>query len=395
MADLREELGEALKDVPEDGVTASMDEPVAQSSAETVAPDAKPADAKPADAKADTPAPDKTEKPADGERPRGPDGKFLKLEKTEADKPAEGAAKPADAQAQQTPAVVDLAPSTWTPAAKAEYAKLPEVVRNEIKKREGDMQKGIAQYKSAAEQGSRLMAEFQPYMQMIQSEGGTPEKAVRSLLNTAYQLRTGTPQQRGALVMQIIKQYGADMSAYTLQSGGVQAEQQQGAAQGIDQNALASMVQSALAPHLQKIEQVSSRFQTAEQQQAQAQQQQIDGQIEAFRSAADEKGQPRHPYFDNVRTLMAAIIENGNAPDMETAYVMACRADPEVSKVLDAAQRQQDEAARLAEQKRLADEARRVHTANAEGQGSVGVIDTSKLSLRDELGQRLSATGAI
>lgn len=77
-----------------------------------------------------------------------------------------------------------------------------------------------------------------------------------------------------------------------------------------------------------------------------------DAEIDAFRSATDEKGAPKHPYFDEVRPLMAALYEAGQANDLATAYQMACRASPEVSGKIEAAQK----AAAAREQSRQARE---------------------------------------
>lgn len=369
---LHEELSAAI-----DGATDAPAEP---------APDAASA---PAEVPEQAAAP---EAPAEGVsdgRVRGADGRFLP--KGEA-KPAEAKVEPA-AAAPQAPAAlgapeepkpgVDLPPSTWTAAAKAEYAKLPEVIRGEIKKREADMQRGIAQYKGAAEFGGRINEVMRPYEAIIRSKGGNPEGVIGNLLATAYALQTGTPQERGKLLMQAAQQYGADLTPYMQQPA---AGGQPGA---FDTNALAPVVQQLLAPHLQRIEQVSSQFTSAQQQREQAEQQQLSSQIEQFRNATDEKGQPKHVYFENVRGTMAALIDSGDAKTLDQAYEMACRAHPEVSRIVGAEQRSREEAQRLEEQKRLAADAVRANTANASGQGGVGVVDTSKVSLRDELGARL------
>lgn len=371
--DLRDELGAAI-----DGATNETAEVV------TPAPAAEPAGdpAQPAEPAAEAPS---------GDRPRDASGRFVpKSEeqvKTDAQPepvPSPEAAKPAEGQPQAQPLAVDLPPSTWTAAAKAEYAKLPEVIRGEIKKREADFQKGITQYKTAAEFGSRMDNVIRPYIQTIQQAGGQPDQVVKNLLHTAYTLRTGTPQQKQQLLLQVAQEYGIPL-------GQPQAPE----STGIDQNAIAQTVQQLLQPHLQQFQQFQGQFQTVQQQREQAEQQKLASQIEAFRNAADEKGQPKHVYFDNVRGTMAALIDSGDAQSLEDAYVMACRAHPEVSRILEQQRSSESEAKRLAEQKRLADEARRATTVNAQGQGGVGIADTSKLSLRDELSSLLEGNARV
>lgn len=373
--DLREELGQALDGVSDEGTGTEGVAPTAVESgteppAETATPTETPASEPKADGRArdehgrflpksDIPGePDKTAQPSQPSAPTG-----AETPKT-AETPAPG---------------VDLPPSTWTALAKAEYAKLPEVVRNEIKKRETDFQKGIGQYKAAADFGTRIDGALRPYAQVIREAGGTPEGVISNLLQTAYTLRTGTPEQKKQLLMSVAQQYGVNL-------GGQPSETPQG---GVDQNSIAQVVQQLLQPHLQKFDQFSTQFTSTQQQREQQEQQQLANQIEAFRTATDEKGQPKHVYFDNVRNTMAALLDSGDAQSMDQAYEMACRAHPEVSRILSAEQRSKDEAQRLVEQRRLAEEAKRNTLANAQGQGGVGIADTSKVSLRDELAGRL------
>lgn len=316
------------------------------------------------------------------DRTRDESGRFVKKdEKTEAvgnDAQATQATQ-SETQAQG----VDLPPSTWTPGAKAAYLALPadSPIRQEIKKREADYQKGITQYKQNAEVGERLLNEMRPYEAIIRSQGGTPETVIRNLLNTAYLLNTGTPQQKAQLLIQAAKQYGADLTAF---QGQPQATDGQ-----FDPKALTPIVQQLVQPYVEKFNQVHSRFQTAQQQAEQARQHEAQSQIEAFRTATDEKGQPKHAYYDNVRGMMASFIESGHAQSLDQAYEMACRAHPEVSQAISAAQRKEADAKQLEEARRKAEDARRATAVNVSGQGGVGIADTSKMSLRDELAAQM------
>ena len=277
---------------------------------------------------------------------------------------------------------LNVPPSTWSPLAKAEWAALPEAVRKDVKKREGDMIRGLEQYRQQARIGEEISAEMRPYEAIIRAEGGTPQTVVRSLLNTAYQLRSGTPQQRGALILQLAQQYGADLSP--LFAPGAAAPQAPALAQMVDQ-----MIQPRLAPLMETLNQ----YQTAEQQRQAAEQQQMLSHVEAFRTATDEQGHPRHAYFDNVRGIIASFLAEGHAQNLEQAYEMACNAHPEVSAARAAEQRTRDQAQQLEEAKRKAAEARRAGF-NVTGQGGVGIADPSKLSLRDELATRLEGGAA-
>ena len=83
--------------------------------------------------------------------------------------------------------------------------------------------------------------------------------------------------------------------------------------------------------------------------------------------------------------MMASLIQSGHARDLNAAYEMACRANPEVSKVIGAEQQRKAEAQRLQDARKLAEDAKRAKAANAEGQGGVGIADATSKSLRASL----------
>lgn len=302
-----------------------------------------------------------------------------------ADPAAPVAADPAavvDPQAQAETRAAAAPPATWSASAKAIYATLPEVARKEIAKREQDYARGIQQHAEAAKGYQTLMSEFQPYQAMIRAEGGTEAGAIRDLLKTAYQLRTGTPQSRGALIMQVAQQFGADLSQFM----GQQTEQPAGQ----DMNQVQQFVQQLVSPHLQKIQQWERQQADTQQKQAQQMEHEIQSQITAFQSATNEDGSPKHLYFENVRPLMSAFFANGQAKDLEQAYEMACFANPEVRAALIADQQRTADAKRLEEAKRKAGEARGA-SFNPTGQGGVGISGATQSSLRDELSAQLDA----
>lgn len=290
---------------------------------------------------------------------------------------------PAEGQGQQSPADLQIPPSTWRAAAKAEWSRLPENVRAEIKKRETDMVKGFEEVGQKARFADSVIAEVQPYAAMIQSEGGTPQTAIRQLLSTAYRLRTGTPQERGQLVMAIAQQYGADLTPW---QGGAQPGMQQ---QGQFDSQLQQYINSLVTPLQQRLQQYEQLQQQSQQTSEQQQQQEAIAAMEAFRSATNADGTLKHTYFEDVRGVMAGLLTGGVAQTLEQAYDMACNALPEVRNALSAEQRNRDEAKRLEEAKRQADAARRASAANVEATGATGIVGGQSMSLRDELASQL------
>src|SRR5574338_866784 len=102
---LAEELGKAI----DESVSVDQRTPTAESNS--------PSDASPPEAG--------DQQPESDSRARDAQGRFVRHEAQESGQP-EVAPQAPEAPAEQ-PRQVDLPPSTWTPAAKAEYANLPEL----------------------------------------------------------------------------------------------------------------------------------------------------------------------------------------------------------------------------------------------------------------------------
>lgn len=288
-------------------------------------------------------------------------------------------------QAQSLEEKAMVPPTTWSAGAKAMFAQLPDVVRKEIRKREADYSVGVKKYAEKANKYDDFMREAQPYEAMLRAEGSDALGALKSFLHQAYVLRTAPPKQKAELILQVAQQFGADLSPYFGQQG-----QQQAADGQQDLSSVQQMVQQLVAPHLQKIQQWEMQQTTAQQNHAQQMEREIQSQIEAFQSATNDDGTPKHLYFENVRTAMSALMGNGEAKTLDQAYEMACWANPEVRAALIAERHRTDEATRLAEAKRKAQDAGRAGF-NVSGQGGVGIAGSTSTSLRDELAAQLDA----
>lgn len=306
------------------------------------------------------------------------------------EKPAEPT-EPEDSAKEETPQD-NLArpPATWSATAKAEYAKLPDTVRKEIAKREADFSRGIQKYAEKADTADRYNAEIQPYEQMFRRLNATPEQFMRDALSTEYKLRTISPQEKTQLLMQYAEHYGADLSILPQMLG---MDQQPNPDQGIE-DLVRRQVQQIVNPLQQKVRTWEQQSAEVQQRQALEQQTEIKSQIDAFQNDVNESGQPKHLFFENVRGTMAALIERGEAKSLDQAYEMACYANNEVRATLIAQQQSEAEAKRLEEAKRRAVEAKR-SSFDVSGQGGVGVADTSKLSLRDEIQSQMRGNSRV
>lgn len=309
------------------------------------------------------------ERDAKSAKARDENGKFAKETADNQDKSQKGKTSPASENAAEIAQVTKpsiTAPNTWTPAAKAKWNELPPEIQAEVAKRESEVEKGFTKLDEERNVGKSFKETISPYMPMIQAEGSTPIVAIQTLLNTAYRLRTSSPQEKGQLIMDLARQYGADLSQV-------------------------SQSQPQTDPQLRAIQQELATLKNARQQELSAREQQeqeaTTSLISAF--AAD----PKNVHFETVKADMAALLKAGRARDLQDAYDKAVWASPDIRSTLLEAERQQAEAKRVAEAKDKADKARK---ASVSISGSPGATAPSKAnnedrSLREELEANFAA----
>ena len=260
------------------------------------------------------------------------------------------------------------APQSWSAADRAHWDKIPAEVQAVIARREEEAHRGITSMGQDAAFGRKVNEVVSPYLPMIRAEGGDPVGAVQSLLQTAYTLRAGNPEQKVQMFQHLAQQFGVDLQA--VQAGAQQVDPQ-----------VASLRQelAQLRGHLQQGEQ-------QQHQQVQAHAQQL---IEAF--AAD----PKNEFYGQVAPMMGQLILSGQASDMQDAYDKACWAMPDVRSTILTRQTADAEAKRAAEAKARADAKRRAAGSISGSPGApVSTTTTAanqNLSLRDELRANLRA----
>lgn len=213
------------------------------------------------------------------------------------------------------------APTFLSPAIKAKWGALPNDVQAEWAKRETEIHNMFTRHDGDLRVGREMKEVINPYLATIRAEGGTPAKAVESLLNTAYQLRTASPQQKAATVRQIIKDYGVDPTL-------LQGEEEY-------QDPTVSALQN-------EINQLKTQFSPdaiKKQLQEQMESTKISSEVEAFAS------DPANIHYEQVKPIMATLLGSGQAGDLKEAYDMACYTKPEIRAAL-LAKQSADEAAK-------------------------------------------------
>lgn len=240
------------------------------------------------------------------EKPRAEDGKFTKQSKAPKEVPVIEAVEKSQA------------PQSWGAAVKSKWDALPPEVQAEISKREKDFHQAMTRNDGELSLGKEMKDVITPYMPIIQAEGGTPAKAVQSLLNTAYQLRTAPPERKAQLIHEIAQTYGVDL-------GQIQQVQQQ------------TQLDPGMQQILSRINGIESKFTEYTTLQERQEHANVMEQISAF--SAD----PSNVYFEQLKPSMAPLLASGQAKDLQEAYDMACWANPEIRSIL--LQKQQAEEA--------------------------------------------------
>jgi hypothetical protein len=278
-----------------------------------------------------------------------------------------GAAVPAAPEKEQAAALAP--PNGWPAEAKAKWHELPPEIMAAVQKREQDVAKFTSTRDEHASFGKEIYQTVQPYMAQIQAEGGTPVTAIKSLLNTAYVLRTGTPQQKQQVLLNTARQFGVDLG--TAKPNGQQPP-------------------TNLPPELAALQQEVAELkgQLSQREQAAQQQLQTEVQTEIAAFAAD----PKHPHYEAVKGHMSALIAQGLAKDLQDAYDQAVWARPDTRATLEAQKRAEEEQKRRAEAKRKADEAKRRNVSITGGPGNTAASAApGGRSIREELEASLAA----
>ena len=215
---------------------------------------------------------------------------------------------------------IDRAPQSWKKEAKGEWAALPLHIRQEVHKREAEINRVLAQAAPDRQIAEHFKATVQPFMAAVQARGIDPVTATRNLFEADHKLSNGHPRDRAAYMAQLIVEYGIsvedlDSALAPLMRGGGGQPQQQSAAPDI-QALIQQQLQQALGPIMQERQQAQQRAA-----------QEVEQTVESM--ALD----PKYPFFDDVRMDMADLIDlsakRGVALSLDEAYSRAVRANPD------------------------------------------------------------------
>lgn len=288
-------------------------------------------------------------------------------ERVTASEPAETpVVPPIQASGEPEAAISPLeAPKHWTQADRDLFGNAPRNIQQRWIDREAEQARGLdAKFQEVA--GFRRQREefdeiLKPYARDLETQGVSSAQFFKSLVGWHKCLQEN-PQEG---LTKLAQQYGVDLSQ---------------AASTVDPN---------LSKLTQEIDQVKSQFTNFLTEAKQREHQAKLAQVNEFAMAADDKGQPLRPYFDEVAQDMLALMRAQNGLTLDQAYTKAVRMNDQVWEKSQAASKAA--ADKQAENDRLNALNKAKKAAVTGTQGTVQGT-TRELSLEDEMLARASGT---
>lgn len=209
----------------------------------------------------------------------------------------------------------DKAPIGWGPKARERWAEIPKDLRDEIVRREDASAQGVRQLHEQFQPARQFVESLGPFIQEAIQNNTHPAEYIGRVMTAEKRLRVGTDQERFGALVEIAEGYGIPLR------------------QIINDAVGRDVVQLPQKPQIpadvQRELEENRRFRAQyEQQQKQAPAEHPE--ITAFRK------DPENKYFDDVREIMADIMERpGNAQmSLKDAYNEALWHHPEIRSII-------------------------------------------------------------
>lgn len=250
------------------------------------------------------------------------------------------------------------APAQWKPAVREQWNKIPRAAQEEILRREGDSMRLIGSVGHKIRLADEVAGHLQPFVEQLSNNGVTPSSFMGDVFTTVHHLANGSQLEKAETIANIVQSYGVDVRALDA----VLTRRLQSGPEAVEARRLAARASSVLQERAQEREQY--------------------GASEAEKSLAAFSADPKHEFLDDVRDLMADLMEAGRAETLEDAYAAAVWAHPDTRKIL--LERQQQERAQNKSARALA--ARRASSSvHGTPAGSAGPIVRPNATVREAL----------
>lgn len=227
-------------------------------------------------------------------------------------------------------------PQSWTPAAREEWSKVPDALKAQISKREGEMHAVFEERKELRHVNDNVGKLFAPFASMFQAQGTDPWQGTHNVLNLAAQLQGGSPTQKAQVTLQLIKDFGVDIALLDDLMVGKQSTTPQA-----DELAV-------MRTQLAQTQQWQQQQQRQQQQQYQQQQQVTDTEVSAFVES--------HEFAPDLRLQMADFMDMAEKGaegkiSMDVAYERALASRPDLQSLITNRQTSEDNTDALAKAK--------------------------------------------
>jgi len=400
-------------------LSASFDE------AMTPATEAPAADVKPAAADPVEPAATEPE-PKESDRARAKDGKFAKKEETEpkADDKEKPEAKAKDDKTEvkaEEPKADDKQPdakatdskeppANWSASDKAMFKLQPPDAQAFLLRRYKDMEAGFTKKSEALaslqKEFGPIDEMFKPHLETLKAKGLTPAATIRAWANVETALANG----RGVdVIAGMIKGYNIDKAQLAQALGFTSTGTAQPATEPAKTDQAAAGAQPiALPPELAtELQQLRARLDAQDSEKrnatirtAQEREAAVEADITKFKSEANEAGELKHPFYEEVEPAMVALASSYVAskqpiPPLAELYETAVWANPSTRAAMLASQKAAEQT-RLAEEARAkAASARRAGSSvtGAPGSGQASAPIRGEQSLREQLEEAAAELG--
>ena len=223
-------------------------------------------------------------------KPRAENGKYVAAKDATAVEPAE---EP----------VWKRPPSSW----KRDYHEVWQTADPRLQEyayqREEEMRAGIEPLRSKAQFADQMNEAMEPYMNTIRGQNLDAPSAVKALMEADHNLRYSSQEQKMAHFANLARAYGVDLNGVSSQSQNAP----------IDQNYYAVK---------NELNNVRGEIANFKQQQEQAENQSMLGEINSFANKAE--------YFEEARPVMIQLLQSGVAGTLEEAYEKAIRLNDDI-----------------------------------------------------------------
>lgn len=168
-------------------------------------------------------------------------------------------------------------------------------------------QQALADERRIAESFRKTMTPHEAYLKQLNID---PLQAFDKLISTELKLRTSSPQERGVLIRELARQYGAQF----------------------DPNEQVEQIDQKTQLILDEINKQQARIDRMEQDKLSIERRGLEDTIAAFSTSKTDTGSLKYPHFDTVRKDMGILMNAGKASSLEEAYEHAILLNSELRK---------------------------------------------------------------